>query len=67
MIGNAKRVYALTGFTVEIRPRGFFYKKTYADDGWRGPYSSMASVTLMLAREFLREIVRRDEPHRLPQ
>ena len=67
MIGNAKRVYALKEWTVEVRPRGYFYKKTYAADEWHGPYSSLASVTLMLAREFLREVTKRDEPHQLPQ
>ena len=34
MIGNAKRVYALAGFSVEVRPRGLFYRKTYAEDGF---------------------------------
>ena len=65
-IPNTRRVYALREWTVELRPRGWFYKTTYADSEWRGPYSSVASVTLMLAREFLREITRRDAPHQLP-
>lgn len=67
MIGNAKRVYALAGFSVEVRPRGLFYRKTYAEDDWHGPYSSIASVTLMIARQLGREITKRDEPHQLPQ
>ena len=33
----------------------------------RGHYSAIASVTLMIARELLREITRRDSPHQLPQ
>ena len=33
----------------------------------RGPYGAIASVTLMIAREFPREITRRDAPHQLPQ
>lgn len=68
MISNAKRVYALAGFTVEVRPRGYFFRRTYIpDDAWRGPYSSIASVTLMIARQLGREITKRDEPHQLPQ
>lgn len=67
MIGNAKRVYALAGFTVEVRPRGYFYKMTYQDDDWHGPYGSAVSVSLMVARQLLREITRRDAPHQLPQ
>lgn len=52
-IGNAKCIYALTGFTVEVRPRG------------HGAYNSIASVTLMIAKELLREITKRDAPHQL--
>lgn len=65
-IPNVKRVYALKEFTVEVRPRGYFYKMTYADDDWHGPYSSVASATLMIARQLLKEITRRDAPHQLP-
>jgi hypothetical protein len=67
LISNAKRIYALREWTVEIRPRGYFYKRTYGEDDWRGPYSSAASITLMIARQLLKEITRRDEPHQLPQ
>jgi hypothetical protein len=67
MIGNAKRAYALAGFTVEVRPRGCFYRTTYQDDDWHGPYRSIASVTLMIARQLLKEITRRDALHPLPQ
>ncbi len=66
MIGNAKRVYALHAWTVEHRPRGWFFWSTYGEKVEKGPYSSIASVTLMLAREFLREIVKREAPHQLP-
>ncbi len=67
MIGNAKRVYALAGFSVEVRPRGLFYRKTYAEDEWHGPYSSASSVSLMIARQLRRELETRDAPHQLPQ
>jgi len=63
MLANAKRVYALAGFTVELRPRGWFYWPTYGEKtDAKGPYGSMASVTLMIARELKREITKRDGP-----
>ena len=55
-------VYALQGFTVERRPRGWFFTRTYVRGDkpeWRGPYRSEASVTLMIARELKREINKR--------
>ncbi len=64
---NTKRVYALRGYTVELRSRGWFFWDSYAQDEPKGPYSSIASVTLMVARQLLREILRRDAPHELPQ
>ena len=61
MLANAKRVYALATFTVELREKGWFYWPTYgAKDEAKGPYSSMASVTLMIARELKREVTKRD-------
>jgi hypothetical protein len=64
MLANAKRVYALANFTVELRQRGWFYWPTYGEKGEpKGPYSSMASVTLMIARELKREITKRDGPY----
>ena len=33
----------------------------------KGPYSSMASVTLMIARQLKREITKRDAVHQLPE
>jgi hypothetical protein len=62
MLANTKRVYALANFTVELRPKGWYF--------WRdtkGPYSSEASVTLMIARQLRREIVKRDAVHKLPE
>lgn len=68
MIGNAKRVYALAGFSVEVRPRGYFFRRSYVpDDEWRGPYGSPSSVSLMIARQLKKELTKRDEPHQLPQ
>ena len=63
MLSNAKRTYALAGFTVEKRPKGWFYKNTYSDDDWHGPYGSETSVSLMIARQLKREITKRDAPY----
>ncbi len=60
MLDNRKRTYALGSFTVEKRTRGWFFRNTYADDDWRGPYSSETSVCLMIARQLNRELVKRD-------
>jgi hypothetical protein len=67
MLQNVKRTYALQGYTVENRPRGWFYKQTYQDDDWHGPYSSENSVCLMIARALRKELVRRDGIHKLPE
>ena len=61
-----RRVYALRGYTVELKARGWFFHDTYSGDEPKGPYSSMASVCLMVARQLLRELTRRDAPHQLP-
>jgi hypothetical protein len=67
MIGNVRRVYALKEFTVEYRPRGWFYWRTYGEKtDAKGPYSSVSSITLMIARELKREITTRDAAHQLP-
>jgi hypothetical protein len=68
MLTNAKRVYRLADFTVERRPKGWFFTRTARFDEkpeWRGPYSSMASVSLMIARELKREIAKRDAPYNI--
>ena len=68
MLTNAKRVYRLAEFTVEWRPRGWFFTRTARFDDkseWRGPYSSMASVSLMIARDLKREIAKRDAPYNI--
>ena len=65
MLQNARRRYALQGFTVERRVKGWFYKSTYGDSDWKGPYSSIASATLMVARQLRKEVERRDKPFNL--
>ncbi len=60
----ARLTFALNNWTAEQRSNGYwYYGDTYRDapEQYRGPYSSMASVTLMIAREMTREIVRRTE------
>jgi hypothetical protein len=55
--------FALSMWTAEQRGQYWYYGDTYRDrpEQFRGPYSSMTSVTLMIAREMTREIVRRKE------
>ena len=60
MLNHHKRVYMLATYTVERKPSGWFFRNTYRDGDWCGPYSSTASACLMIARELLREIKRRD-------
>ena len=68
MLSNVKRIYALAEFTVELRPRGWFFWRTYGDKAdAKGPYSSMGSVTLMIARQLKRDITKRDAVHQLPE
>ncbi len=68
MLQNFKRRYALAGFTVERTPRGWQFCKSGHErdkDAWSRPYSSIASVTLMLARQLRQEMERRDAPYNL--
>ena len=57
-------IYALADWTVEKRERGWYFSRSanrHSRGDWRGPYSSEASVTLMIARELRKEIVSRYE------
>ena len=68
MLANTKRIYALKEFTVELRAKGWFFRPTYGSDTeWKGPYSSEFSVTLMIARQLRKEVLKRDQAHRLPE
>lgn len=67
MLSNAKRTYMLANYTAEHRAKGWYFWPTYGDkQDARGPYSSVASVTLMIARQLKREITKRDKVHELP-
>jgi hypothetical protein len=66
---NGRRIYALADYTVERTARGWYFRRTSRFGelyGMRGPYSSERSVALMIARELLKEIKKRDSQHRLP-
>jgi hypothetical protein len=70
VLDNVKRTYALADFTVEGRGDKWFFWKTarYGDkEERRGPYGSVASVTLMIARQLKREIAKREDRHKLPE
>jgi hypothetical protein len=67
MLANTKRTYALKEFTVELRPKGWYFWRTYGDKNEaKGPYKNPTSVSLMIARELKREILKRDAVHQLP-
>ena len=67
--GNGRRIYALADYTVERTSRGWYYGRTsrFGDaHTMKGPYSTERSVALMIARELIKEIIKRDSQHRLP-
>jgi len=52
--------FALADYTVELRERGWYFGRQYDSAAeYRGPYASVTSVTLMIARQLKREIERR--------
>ncbi len=59
------RTYALTAWSMEKRPKGWFIFKTpFFNDPKAtelGPYSSIGSASMMIARELAREVVRRHQ------
>jgi hypothetical protein len=66
MLSHTRRVYRLADYTVECRTGGWYYARTsrFGDkEDLHGPYRSITSVTLMIARELTREIKMRDAPH----
>ena len=66
---DGRRVYALADYTVERTSKGWFYGRTsrFGDQHtMKGPYSTERSVALMIARELIKEIQKRDFQHRLP-
>lgn len=66
MLQEAKRIYILPEYTVEHRNGGWYFGRTsrYGDKEERkGPYGSISSATLVIARELKREIAKRDAAH----
>ena len=63
---SSVRRYALSDYTVERRPKGWYFGRQYhRPRNYLGPYASIASVTLMIARQLRKEVERRDAP-RIP-
>ena len=58
-------VYALTAWNIELRKDGWYiYRTPFFTDPKReerGPYSSIGSATLMIARELAKEAVKRHQ------
>lgn len=68
MLQNFKRRYALGMYTVERFPAGWKFCRSGHErekGAWSRPYSSIASVTLMVARQLRHEVERRDAPYNL--
>jgi hypothetical protein len=62
MLSTDRRVYMLAEYTVEHRKDGWYLGRSarFGDrDEMRGPYGSIASVTLVIARQLKREITKR--------
>ncbi len=54
--------YILANWTAEKRPSGWFIARSAyggASHDWKGPYTSIASASLMVARELGKELKRR--------
>ena len=64
---NGRRVYALADYTVERTAKGWFYGRTLRfGDAHAIGLLFQRSVALMIARELIKEILKRDSQHRLP-
>ena len=66
---NGRRIFALAGYTVERTSKGWYFGRTsrFGDmHAMKGPHSSERSVALMIARELINEIVKRDAQNILP-
>ena len=63
MLPDVPRRYALADYTVERRAKGWYFgRQFHPPKGYAGPYASIASVTLMIARQLRKEVERRDTP-----
>jgi hypothetical protein len=58
------RRYVLADYAVERRNKGWYFGRPYEPPKtYLGPYVSISSVTLMVARQLKREVERRDRSH----
>ena len=65
MLANRRRRYLLGVYTVERTDKGWQFCQSGHErekGAWSKPYSSTASVTLMIARKLRKEVERRDAP-----
>jgi hypothetical protein len=63
MLQNGRRVYMLAEYTVEHKKDGWYFARSARfgnKEETKGPYRSISSVTLVIARELKREIAKRD-------
>ncbi len=63
-MSGERYIYALTDWTVEKRTTEWYFSRSanrHNKDDWQGPYSSEASVAMMIARQLRREIIERYE------
>ena len=66
MLTNGRRVYMLAEYTVEHKKGGWYFGRSARFGGrneLKGPYTSISSVTLVIARQLKREIAKRDAPY----
>jgi len=58
---NGTRRYALADYTVERRAEGWYFgRQLHSPKSYLGPYASITSVTLMIAKQLRKEVERRD-------
>jgi hypothetical protein len=59
-----RRRYALADYAVEHRSDGWYFGRQLGPrEKYLGPYASVASVTLMIAKHLKKEVERRDIHH----
>ncbi len=66
MLASGRRVYMLSEYTVEHKKDGWYFGRSARfgeKEELRGPYSSISSLTLVIARQLKREIAKRDALH----
>lgn len=66
MLPNGRRVYMLAEHTVEHKKDGWYFglsARFGEKEQLRGPYGSISSLTLVIARQLKREITKRDAPY----